>query len=117
LYQIIDGKERCIALVSKSLSGPQLRWTTIQKEAYAIYYCITKLEYLLRDRTFCLMTDHANLVYINKSINAMVQRWKVSLGSYDFVVKHIQGVRNVVADLLSRLVANHMLDELQQQPD
>jgi hypothetical protein len=63
------------------------------------------------------MTDHANLVYINKSINAMVQRWKVSLGSYDFVVKHIQGVRNVVADLLSRLVANHMLDELQQQPD
>jgi hypothetical protein len=34
LYQIIDGKERRIALVSKSLSGPQLRWTTIQKEAY-----------------------------------------------------------------------------------
>jgi hypothetical protein len=117
LYQIIDGKERPVAFVSKSLSGPQLRWTTIQKEAFAIYYSITHLEYLLRDRSFCLMTDHANLVYINKSVNAMVQRWKIALGSYDFVVKHIQGIRNVVADLMSRLVKNHMLDEIKEVVD
>ena len=114
LYQIVDGKEQPVAFVSKSLTGPQLRWPTIQKEAYAIYYCITKLEYLLRDRSFCLMTDHANLTYINKTVNAMVQRWKTALGSYDFVVKHISGVRNIVADYLSRLVKNHMLE---QEPD
>ena len=72
LYQLVDGKEQPVAFVSKSLSGPQLRWPTIQKEAYAVFYCITHLEYLLRDRKFCLMTDHINLVYINKSVNMMV---------------------------------------------
>jgi transposase InsO family protein len=117
LYQIIDGIECPVAFVSKSLSGPQLRWPTIQKEAYAVYYSITHLEYLLRDRTFCLMTDHANLVYINKSVNAMVQRWKMALGSYDFVVKHIQGIRNIVADFLSRLVDNQMLLDIQKESD
>ena len=52
------------------------------------------------------MTDHANLVYINKSVNMMVQRWKTALGlgSYDFVIEHISGVKNIVGDYLSRLV-------------
>ena len=72
LYQLIDDKEQPVAFVSKSLSGPQLRWPTIQKEAFAVFYCITHLEYLLRDRKLCIMTDHANLIYINKSVNMMV---------------------------------------------
>jgi hypothetical protein len=63
------------------------------------------------------MTDHANLIYINKSTNMMVNRWKTALGSYDFVVKHIQGVKNIVADYLSRLVENHMFDEVAKAPD
>ena len=72
LCQLIDGKEQPVAFVSKSQSDPQLRWPTIQKEAFAVFYCITHLEYLLRYRKFCLMTDHANLIYINKSVNMMV---------------------------------------------
>jgi hypothetical protein len=47
----------------------------------------------------------------------MVQRWKTALGSYDFVLKHISGVRNIVADYLSRLVKNHLLDELKDQAE
>ena len=56
LYQLIDGKEQPVAFVCKSLSCPQLRWPTIQKEVFAVFYCITHLEYLLRDRKFYLMT-------------------------------------------------------------
>ena len=37
LYQLINGIEHPVAFISKSLSGSQLRWTTIQKEAYAIF--------------------------------------------------------------------------------
>ena len=36
LYQLVDVKELQIAFVSKSLTGAQLRWSTIQKEAFAI---------------------------------------------------------------------------------
>ena len=38
LFQVIDGKEIPIAFISKSLSKTRLRWSDIQKEAYAIYY-------------------------------------------------------------------------------
>ena len=43
LYQLVDGKELPIAFVSKSLTDAQLRWSTIQNEAYAFYYSITHL--------------------------------------------------------------------------
>ena len=59
LFQTIDAKEVPVAFVSKSLSV-QLRWTVIQKEAFAIFYCITFLESLLRDREFTIRTDHRN---------------------------------------------------------
>ena len=51
------------------------------------------------------MPDHANLVYINKSMNMMVQRWKTTLGSYDFV-------KNIVADYLSFIVKNITIEEI-----
>ena len=35
-------------------------------------------------------------------------RWKVALMQYDFDVTHISGVKTIVADLLSRLVRNHL---------
>ena len=44
----------------------------------------------------------------------MVQRWKTALGSYDFVIEHISGVRNIVAHYLSRLVKNLMIDEIRK---
>ena len=39
LYQEVDGKKQLVALVSKSLTKTQLKWATIQKEAFALYYC------------------------------------------------------------------------------
>ena len=45
LYQLVDGKEQSVASVSKSFSGPQLRWPTVQKMAYTVFYCITYLMY------------------------------------------------------------------------
>ena len=44
----------------------------------------------------------------------MVQRWKTAIGSYDFVIKHISGVKNVVADYLSRLNKNLMIEEIRK---
>ena len=79
LYHLVDGKELPIAFINKSLTGAQLRWITIQKEAYAFFYSITHLSYLLRDRMFHLKTEHKNLTFIGDSANAMVVRWKLAL--------------------------------------
>ena len=53
--------EQPIAFISKSLSGAQLNWSTIEKEQYTIVYALNKLDYLLRDIPFTLRTDHKNL--------------------------------------------------------
>ena len=66
LYQLIDDKKELVALVSTSQSQTQLKWSVIQKEAYAIFYCCTYLDAMLRDRQFTILTDHKNLTYINK---------------------------------------------------
>ena len=35
--------------VSKSFNATQSRWSTIQKEAYAIFHCCQQMDTLLRD--------------------------------------------------------------------
>jgi RNase H-like domain found in reverse transcriptase len=40
LDQLIDGAEQLVALVSKALAIVQLKWSVIQKEAYAIYFLL-----------------------------------------------------------------------------
>jgi hypothetical protein len=65
LYQEVEGQARPVCFISKALSDAQLRWSTHEKEAYAIFYAFTKLEHLIRDIHFTLYTDHENLTYIN----------------------------------------------------
>jgi transposase InsO family protein len=104
LFQVVQGIEHPVAFFSKLLSGAELNWSVPEKEGYAIYFGLKKLEYLIRDRKFTLRTDHKNLIYINTSGSAKVIRWKLAIQEYDFNVEHIAGQANVVADTLSRLV-------------
>ena len=57
LYQKVDGQERAIGFMSKALSEGEQKWTTMQKECYAIVVAFRKFEYILRDRKFTLQTD------------------------------------------------------------
>ena len=103
LVQRINGIERTIGFMSKTFSGPEKRWTTIEKECYAIFMMLRKYEYLLRDVHFTLKTDHANLLYLNVPPSNKVLRWKLAIQEYDATVVHIPGPENIVADALSRI--------------
>jgi transposase InsO family protein len=106
VYQLIDNKEHPIIFISKSLQGAQLNWSTVEKEAYAIFYALTKNMHLLRDQKFVLQTDHKNLTYINMEGSPKVKRWKLAIQEFDFDLEHIAGVKNPIADAFSRLCAN-----------
>eukprot|EP01034_Spumella_vulgaris_P042132 gene42132-52234_t len=47
--QAVGGPEKPIAFISKSLAQERLRWSVPEKEAYAIFYGLQKLGYLLKD--------------------------------------------------------------------
>lgn len=104
VFQIIDGKECPVAFMSKTLSAEEVKWSTIEKECYAIVFSLRKFEYLLRDRPFTLRTDHENLTYINDPPSPKVRRWKIAIQEHDFHIEHIDGEKNIVADGLSRLL-------------
>lgn len=108
VFQLItlpDGSviEQPIEFISKGFSKEQKRWSTPEQEAYAIFYTLRKLEYLLRDVKFILQTDHKNLIYMNENGSPKVRRWKLLLQEYDFLIEHIAGKDNVIADAFSRL--------------
>jgi hypothetical protein len=53
-----------------------LNWSTIEKEAFAIFYTVTKYDFFLRDT---IETDHKNLTYLKTAQSAKVRRWQLAL--------------------------------------
>ncbi|KAG9389429.1 Chromo (CHRromatin Organization MOdifier) domain [Carpediemonas membranifera] len=92
-----------VAYFAKTLSSTQRRWSTIEKECFAIFHGITKLRRYLAGRVFEIHTDHRDLTYMHHSINAKVMRWAMALSEYDYSISHVAGVDNGAADALSRL--------------
>ena len=111
LLQVVDGKEQPIVFLSQKFSGPATRWSTIEQEAYGVYWAITKLHSYLMGHPFYVETDHKNLVYIDESSSAKITRWRLQLQQYNFQVVHIAGRTNVVADALSRSFEDETVDE------
>ena len=97
-----------LGFTSQKFSGAASRWDMFKKEAYAVYAGVKSFEYYLRGKFFILETDHKNLLWIEKSIVPIVIRWRVYLQSFMFMMRHIAGKDNVVADWLSRM---HFLEE------
>lgn len=108
IFQVIDEKERPIIFFSKALHGAELNWSTIEKEAFAIFLTLTKFSYLFRDNKFLLRTDHKNLTYIDAGSSQKVRRWGIALQEFDFDIEHVPGKDNFVADSFSRLCANKL---------
>ncbi|OWZ21848.1 hypothetical protein PHMEG_0003542 [Phytophthora megakarya] len=84
-----------------------------EKEAYAIVDSCKRSEYLLlRPRGFRLYTDHRNLIYIfyPYAIDGSMQhyqadklqRWSMTLSSFNYEIEHIRGEDSAWGDLLSR---------------
>ena len=97
------GLETPIQFISGTFTKEQLRWSTNEKEAYAVFFCLLKLRHLLRDIQFVLLTDHKNLIYINDCASDKVARWKLFTQEFDALIEHLPGVENRIADNFSRL--------------
>lgn len=107
-HQFSDGLKP-IAFVSRALSKSEKNYSTLEKEALAIVFCVTKLKQYLLGNTFVLRTDHRPLLAIfgaNKGLpmmaSARMQRWALILSGFNYTVEHVKGVQNE-ADAISRM--------------
>jgi len=92
-----------IMFISKSLTGPQLRWSVPEKEMYATYFTLVKAEHLLKDRPFTLRTDHKNLTLIRSTGSDKVYRWDLYMQEFPMTKEYLDGDSNIAADACSRL--------------
>jgi len=100
-----DGTSYCpLAFASSKFSSTQERWSTIEKESYAIIYALRKFEHILHGCEIFLWCDHNPLSYITSVApqSAKLTRWALCLSKFNISVRHIDGKSNVVADFLSR---------------
>ena len=74
-----------IRFLSGTFSGAQIRWSTIEKEAFAIYWALKKLDDLVGGVRFTIRTDHRNLLYLNNHGSRKVLQWKLDIQYYDAI--------------------------------
>ena len=111
--------ERVIEYVSHQLTQNRLHYPVIQKECFAIVYCLTKLrQYLLGAQT-TVYTDHKPLksLFTAEMKNTRIQRWAILFDEYQVKIKYREGRHNVRADMLSRLRIRPTEGEIEQSND
>lgn len=95
-----------IAYVSQKLTKSQQSWSTIEREAFAIVWCLKKFEVWVFGSEIEFFTDHNPLPFLTKSApqSARLQRWAFALQRYNITIKHCPGAKMPHADALSRLL-------------
>lgn len=114
LLQDNNGVLEPIMFQSHKFSPQATKWSTIEQECYAIYYSVHQLAYYLRCKEFIIETDHRNLVWMHHSEVPKIIRWHIYLQSFNFLIRHIPGPDNIVADMLSRQWPNTTVKDFQE---
>ena len=104
MQKYADDDYRVIAVISKTFTAAEARWSTTEREAYAIFWAVKRLNYFLAGNPFVVFTDHRSLVHMDKTVfsNTKVARWQDFLSDYSFTLQYIEGSKNCMADWLSR---------------
>ena len=98
-----------VLYVSRSLTDPETRYSTIEKELMGVVFALERLRFYTLGREVTVQTDHQPLVGLAKkdldSLSIRLRRFMERL--FPFVIKwqHIPGKENILPDYLSRYPA------------
>ena len=107
----IEGKEKAeeaevvIAYTSKHLSERESKWSTTEKEAYAIIHAVRVFYPYLYGRPFKVYTDHKPLEWLMnvQDPTGKLARWWIELQKFQIEIAYRPGKKNQNADCLSRI--------------
>lgn len=120
LSQIKDkGDDLPISFISKAFQKGEKNKPTIEKELIAIHFAITTFRPYLYGTHFLVKSDHKPLIYLYKKKNpaSKLTNIRLDLEEYDFIITHISGKDNVVADALSRITLRDIKETFSTEDD
>ncbi|WVZ93960.1 hypothetical protein U9M48_039909 [Paspalum notatum var. saurae] len=105
-----EGKS--VAYFSEKLSGASLKYSTYDKELYALVRTLQTWQHYLWHREFIIHSDHEALKHIRTqtNLNRRHANWVEFIESFPYIIKHKNRKENVIADALSRIYT--MLSQL-----
>ena len=106
LLQIQKGEPVLLEFAAQKFSRAEERWDTREREAYAVKWSLEKFHDYVKVSRVIVITDHESLRWMDKASSGKVQRWALCIQQYDVQLVHVAGKHNVIADWLSRSVAD-----------
>ena len=108
-----------ITYMSGLFRGSQLNWACLMKEAYAIYMSIKKQAYSLEDADITLRSDHLPLrkFLAKNTLNSKVNNWAIEISPFHITFKYIKGIKNTLADTMSRLIDIDLQIQPESEPE
>jgi hypothetical protein len=105
LLQRRDNVECPIAFASSKLTVTQSKWSTIEREAYAVIWALKKFRPWILFSRVTIHSDHNPLTYLTEAApkSAKLTRWALALQEYNLVFKYRPAGLHKAADYLSRL--------------
>ncbi|GBM11747.1 Retrovirus-related Pol polyprotein from transposon 297, partial [Araneus ventricosus] len=99
------GKELPIAFFSKKLTPTQMKWSTIEREAFCVLEALKKFDTWIFGGKIQVVSDHNPLTYLtsNAPHEAKLSRWALALQRYNLTISYRRGIQDGNADALSRL--------------
>ncbi|KAL9260331.1 Retrovirus-related Pol polyprotein from transposon 17.6-like protein [Drosera capensis] len=93
-----------IAYFSEKLHGAHLRYSTYEKEFYALVRALQTWQHYLWLNQFVIHTDHESLKHLRgqDKLSTRHAKWVEFIETFPYVIKYKQGKENVVADALSK---------------
>ena len=103
LAQMVDGHERPVAFISRSLRPAEENYTAFEGELLAVVWATEVFRPYLAGQKFQLFTDHKALISLEKSKVGRVLRWINHLQEFEYDIEHRKGEHNANSDCPSRL--------------
>jgi hypothetical protein len=109
IFQRVNGEIRYLGFHSRVLNKSEINYSIPKKELLSIIVHINYYRYLLGNKFFKLHTDSKALTEMIKSLerpntkHLVLTGWLSVIADFNFEVHHIEGKKNVLPDLLSRV--------------
>ena len=97
--------ENAIYYISRTLHGPELNYTVIEKELLTIVYALNKFRHYVTGYAIFVHTDHSAIKYLMNKLVVIgrLARWLLLLQEFDITIIDKPGKSNIVVDYMSRL--------------
>ena len=113
LQQYVDGMWHLISF-SKKMKPAETHYSTFDRELLAVYLAIQHFQHFLQGRQFHVLTDHKPLTFAlqaHPDWHSPRQARQLDFTSqFTSNIRHIHGSENAVADALSRIENNALLN-------